>query len=226
MSHAARTLLVTAALVGLSACASKVPDRIDKADTPTEHFQARAVESTPEMQLAVHGQGLSPAQTDALSVFVVDWAAAEGGSITIQVPSRGADSGASFRTAEGARSRLIAQGVPADRIVTQGYEPAEGAPGVVKLSYRRYEVVTPSCGKVWTNLARTASNDVQGNFGCAVTANFAAQLANPGDLVRPRDTTPADAGRRATVLEKYRRGEATSSAKDDQAKGAVSDRLQ
>ena len=53
-------------------------------------------------------------------------------------------------------------------------------------------------------------------------ANIAAQIANPQDLLRPRDMTPADAQRRATVLGKYRAGEVTSSARDDQAAGAIS----
>jgi pilus assembly protein CpaD len=55
-----------------------------------------------------------------------------------------------------------------------------------------------------------------------VTANLAAQVANPEDLLGPRDETPIDSGRRATVLDKYRKGEVTSSAKDEQSNGVVS----
>ena len=51
---------------------------------------------------------------------------------------------------------------------------------------------------------------------------MAAQIANPEDLIRPRDSTPADAGRRDTVLGKYRKGDVTASAKDEQATGVVS----
>ena len=40
--------------------------------------------------------------------------------------------------------------------------------------------------------------------------------------MQPRPMTPADAGRRATVLGRYRAGEVTSSAVDAQANGAVS----
>jgi pilus assembly protein CpaD len=69
------------------------------------------------------------------------------------------------------------------------------------------------------------SNDVQPNFGCAVTANMAAQIANPADLARPQHATPADAARRSLVLDKYRKGQITSSEKDDQAKGVVSDAI-
>ena len=65
------------------------------------------------------------------------------------------------------------------------------------------------------------TNDVQKNFGCATTANMAAQVANPADLMGASDTAPIDAGRRMDVLSKYRQGKVTSSEKDEQAKGSV-----
>jgi pilus assembly protein CpaD len=71
-------------------------------------------------------------------------------------------------------------------------------------------------------MSKSANNDVQPNFGCAVTANMALMVANPNDLLRPTDSGPSDAGRRMTVLEKYREGKVTSSEKDEQAKGSVS----
>jgi pilus assembly protein CpaD len=55
-----------------------------------------------------------------------------------------------------------------------------------------------------------------------VTANIAAQVANPEDLLGPRPETPIDSGRRATVLDKYRKGEVTASAKDEQSNGIIS----
>jgi pilus assembly protein CpaD len=215
--------LALTALLGLSACATKVPDRIDNALTPTQHFEAKVVESQPEMRLAVHAQGLSANQTKALGEFVRDWAQAGGGQITLRAPTGGPGSAAAFRTAEGARAVLSDQGVPSDLLILTGYD-SSGDPGaVLSLSYHRLEAVVPVCGKTWTNVARSAANDVQPNFGCAVTANMAAQIADPADLAGPRASTPADAGRRLTVLDKYRQGKVTSSEKDEQAKGAISD---
>lgn len=216
-------LLAAAATASLSACATKVPDRIGKAKTPTEHFQARAVAADQEIRLAVHAQGLSATQAEALSQFAQDWMEAEGGTITLSAPTGGPNAGAAFRTAEGARAFLIDQGVPGDRLVIAGYDGrAEPGPGVLKVSYTHYKAVVPSCGKTWTNIAHSATNDVQPNFGCAVTANMAAQIADPADLAHPRQSTPADAGRRAVVLDKYRKGQITSSEADDKAKGTIS----
>ena len=60
------------------------------------------------------------------------------------------------------------------------------------------------------------------HFGCATTANIAAQVANARDFLAPAVETPADNARRQVVMGKYRLGIPTSSAKDDQADGKVS----
>ncbi|HEY2743800.1 MAG TPA: CpaD family pilus assembly lipoprotein [Polyangia bacterium] len=52
---------------------------------------------------------------------------------------------------------------------------------------------------------------------------MAAQIANPRDLIAPRDMTPADATRRSVVLDKYRKGESTATASPEANKGKISD---
>ena len=71
-------------------------------------------------------------------------------------------------------------------------------------------------------MAATGQNRAYAHFGCADAANLAAMVADPHDLTRPKTETPYDATRRETVLGKYRKGELTSSQKDDQATGAIS----
>ena len=212
-------------LAGLSACATPVPDRGVEARTPTEHYKATAEARPEEIRLAVHAQGLSTTQATALAQFAATWSNAEGGQITLWSPVGGPDAQAAFRTGEGARTFLIAQGVPADRIAIQGYDAQGDVQASLRVGYMRYEAVVPKCGQAWQNISHSRSNDVQQNFGCAVTANLAAQIANPADLVRPREMSPADASRRLTVLEKYRKGEVVSSAKDAQAQGVISNAI-
>ncbi len=97
------------------------------------------------------------------------------------------------------------------------------APGAPLLaSYDRFDAQGPNCSSGWGDLTATGHNSTFGHFGCAVTANVAAQIANPRDLIAPAVMTPGDNVRRAVVLDKYRRGEVTSSAKDDQADGKTS----
>lgn len=220
--HAAnliRLMAVAASAAALAACASTPADYQADARLSTEHYKAQVVERPEEIQLAVHAQGLSPNQAAALEGFVADWRGGDAGTIRIAAPSAG-DPAAVSRAVADTRSLLRARGVPAELIEVAGYEGAAGAP--LRVSYRAYGVELPRCGASWGNLTSTSSNAPQSNFGCAVTANMAAQIANPADLLRPRGEDPADAARRSVVLDKYRKGEVTSAAENEGAKGAVS----
>ena len=72
----------------------------------------------------------------------------------------------------------------------------------------------PTCGTSWTNLGRTGANAGYANFGCAVNANLAAQIADPRDIVSPRAVQPGSAARRAVVFDKYRLGEPTAATRE------------
>lgn len=220
------TLLKTSAMLAalsLCACATpNVPDRLAEARTPTEHFRATAQPQAEELALAIHAQGLSANQAGALATFLDGWRDAQAGPISIQTPAAGADTGSAYRAGEATRNFLLSQGVPASLIVMAGYDAAAEAGAPVRVAYTSYRAVVPRCGMEWTNISRSATNEAQPNFGCAVTANMAAQIANPADLVRPAELGPSDAQRRLFAFDKYRRGEVTSSAVDTQATGAVS----
>ncbi|WP_374575449.1 CpaD family pilus assembly protein [Phenylobacterium sp.] len=223
-SQALRLLAAAGLSAGLAACAApRVPDAVAGARLPSEQFAARVVTSPAEVRLAVHADGLSANQADALAAFASDWREAEGGPIRIQTPGgAGADPAAAYRAAAGVRNRLVAAGVPDGMIAVASYDAAGKADAPIVVGYVRYQVDLPRCGQRWTDLSRTGSNEAQPNFGCAVTANIAAQIADPADLAGPRAMGPADAGRREVVLEHYRKGEITSSARDENANGAVS----
>jgi pilus assembly protein CpaD len=215
----------------LSACASpshdRTPGNVADARTPTELWKAEVTFQPEEIRLMVYPQGISRNQADALAAFVDGWREADGGQIVLQAPSGGPDKGgASYRAAESARSFLVDIGVRPEQIRLVGYNPEDAARAPLIVGYLRHSVAPLACGQQWTNVAHSATNEVQPNFGCAVTANMAAQIANPADLAGPRTLTAADAQRRAVVLEKYRAGSVTSSAVDAQATGAVSNVVQ
>lgn len=222
------TLVSVTALIGLSACATPAIKRVTAAEPATvlDTYKPRAFPTDAEIQLAVHAQGLSTTQAEALGQFASEWDVDQGGVITLRAPDGGPNAGAAFRTAEGARAFLVRQGVPEDQIVIAGYDARGLVDPNLLMTYTHYKAAIPVCGKTWTNLANTMANEPNSNFGCAVSANISAQLANPGDLIRPRASTPADAGRRLTVLDLYRKGESTSSAKDENAKGTLSNAVQ
>lgn len=211
-------------LMLLTACAST--GETEKADAPltgTEVWADRVkVEAHPdEILLAPHAGGLSPNQLQALDSLLDRWLDAEGREILINAPVGGPGADPAGRMAAAARQRLLALGAPAGAVRITGYD-AGGQPGApLKVGFLRYHAEIPKCGS-WENITATRDNKPYDNFGCAVAANIAAQVANPEDLLGPRASTPADAGRRDTVFGKYRKGEVTASAKEDQANGAVS----
>lgn len=218
-----KTVLVGAAVLGLSACASTPPDQGPSklAATETQQWMDRIkVDSAPdEILLAVHAGGLSANQSAALEALVSRWMEAEARELVVAAPN---NAGA---MAIQIRDRLATLGA-GSRVRIVGMDPAAADQGAIRVGFARYEARPIKCGQRWENLTATRDNTVYENFGCAMAANIAAQVANPEDLLRPRDMTPADTGRRDTVLGKYRKGEVTSSAKDDQASGVVSKAIQ
>ena len=224
-----RTLCKVAAtgavLALLSACAtpSDAPELAAAPRTDTEQWTSRVqVDSRPdEILLVPHAEGLSANQAQAIDGLLGRWMQAEGREILVSAPVGGPDSGVAGNMAFAARQRLVAMGAPATAVRIVGYD-AGAAPGApLKVGFLRYHASIPQCGG-WDNITATKDNRPYESFGCAVTANMAAQIANPEDLLRPRDSTPASAARRDTVFDKYRKGETTASAKEDQANGAVS----
>lgn len=214
-----KTSLWLAAVAGLCACASapaSAPAGQAATETQTWAERVKVTPAPDEILLAAHATGLSDNQRAALQALVGRWLQAEGRELVITAPS---DAGA---MAVQVRERLIFLGAPAAQVRIVGVDPALPREPVLRVGFVRYEAQVPKCGQAWESLSATRDNKAYDNFGCAVAANMAAQVANPEDLLRPRDMAPADAERRDTVMGKYRRGEVTSAVRDEQASGAIS----
>jgi len=223
-SLATKSLLVLAAFslaaLCLAACASSPSNPARTAANPVELYPLKAEMKPDQVALALHASGFSPAQVEALTALVQRWR--EGGDIiTVQAPRAAADPALAARAQSGARDRLIGLGVPAAAIRLEAYDaPDSGAPLLV--SFSRYQGQTLACRNNWDNLTSTRDNNVMSNFGCAVTSNMAAQIANASDIVQPRGTDAPDGERRQTVMGLYAAGKLTASADDPAKSGAVS----
>lgn len=215
-----KTVLAALALASLAACASTPPDQgpSKTAATDTQQWMDRIkVTSAPdEIVLAPHATGLSANQSAALEALMGRWLQAEARELVVNTPTT---SGA---MATQIRDRLVSLGAPGSRVRVVGFTPTGPDDDTIRVGFLRYEAEKLKCGENWENLTATRNNKPYENFGCAMAANLAAQVANPEDLIRPRDMAPADTGRRDTVLGLYRKGEVTSSKKDDQANGSIS----
>ena len=213
-----------AATLGLSACATDgAKPEVAEARTSTEQFPIEVSRQPEEIRLAVHTQGLSSNQESATAMFVDGWRDAAGGEIVIQAPNGAGDPAVVHRMVEATRYALNSYGVPREMVRVASYDGRGQAAIALVVGYERYVAQGPECGRSWSGLTRTSSNKVHENFGCAVTANMAAQIADPRDLMQPRHIDPADASRRGVVLDKYRKGEITGAVQDKQGSGVVSD---
>lgn len=219
-----RALLVAAAFslaaLCLAACANDPkkpgPARAAAAVNPLELYPLKAQAETDRIALALHDGALSPAQAEALKALAARREKTAGGVVTVSLPHGGADAVAAAHTADLVQGLLNIEGAPVRRST---YEAADAkAPLLVSFDYDK--PVIAKCGKDWDDLAKTGDNQVYGDFGCAVTANMAAQIANPADLVRPRTEDAPDVERRMTVLDKYRAGKVTA-ADQPKAEGSI-----
>jgi pilus assembly protein CpaD len=228
-----RHLLVLSLAGAVTACASShgtQTAKVEPARSPTTQFSVTLTHSPDEILLAPHASGLSVAQAAAVGDLVERWRDAGSGPVTIQTPAGGgSDAYRSTMSVQGALARL---GLTEDQVKLVSYQAAAGAAasptGVtpIVVGFTHFEATGPKCGRDIHDFTKTYTNQPNNNFGCAVTANFAAMLANPADLANPRPVDAPDANRRETIFGHYRKGELMSSAKDPQANGAVSSVLQ
>lgn len=178
---------------------------------PTSRYSLQVEPGLDRIALAVHEQGLTGNQQAALRDLVGRFAASGAPVLVIEAPA--GDDPVAGRMAWATRSALESHGVPAGLIQVVGYNgPDARAP--VLIGFETVRAVVPQCGTEWGNLSRNFANASSANFGCAVTANLAAQIANPRDIVQPRGMTPVDPGRRSVVFDNYRKGERTAAERE------------
>ncbi len=220
---AAAPLLVLAGVcVSLGACATGGKPEIANPLTPLDQYAVKVVETPERLALSVHTGGLSARQEAALTDFAQRWHESGAEAITIETPQNSAQEGDPRAAALAVASALSRSGVPDARVRIVDVDAGGAAHAPIVARFASLQAVGPDCSGHWSNLTSTKDNGVTSHFGCAITANFAANLADPRDLARPAASQPADGIRRGVVLDKYRQGQITSSPKDEQANGAVS----
>lgn len=216
---AARAALVPLALIssGLAACmGAPVGGYGPPPLTPAGRFALQVEPGLDRIALAVHDNGLSGAQNAALADMVNRFDIEGAPVLRIEAPSGGDPVAGEF--AYRIRGALEAVGAPGHRIQIVAYAaPDPRAPVLVGFDTVRAHV--PRCGANWASLTRTANNESSANFGCAVNANLAAQIADPRDIIRPRDMTPSDSARRSVVFDNYRKGVATAAPQEEMVSG-------
>ncbi len=189
------------------------------------HTQIVAEETTAELKIdtVVSGEKLGSFERDAVKGFAASYQQEGHGSVIISRPSNGPDDVSAMRAAADARAVMLAAGVEAGMIAEGTYDGSGARSTPLIISYRTYNATVPNCPDIshW-DFSDTYSNAALPSFGCAVSVNLAAMIANPSDLVGAQPMDPADAGRRSVVLTKYRAGEKTSADRNTDASGTIS----
>lgn len=216
MTALRKTIAALTCLAALSACSTPTADLgLPRASAVAETFRS-------EMQIDPRDNGLTWAQQAQLAAIASEYKARGHGPLVISYPQGAGNGDAAIGAIAEARTFLYEQGIDWRQIAGGAYQ-AQGGPANLIFSFRRYAAVAPECGTSWDNLAVERDNQSQSNFGCAMAANLAAMVADPRDLLAPRTMGAPDTGRRQTVLDDYRAGEATASERSDHESGAVSD---
>ncbi len=214
------TSCATTGLTGKTSSAAN-PTLDTQAATPLDRYRAVTRELIGQLDLAQHPGGrMSETQKVAVTDQMRHWAEGDG-TLRVDFPANDPADGNSARMAQSITAFLIGLGANADRVQIGRY-PSDNPASPVRITFHGVEAVGPDCRKGWDSFSSTGSNRTTEHFGCAMAANLAAMISNPRDLDHPTNETPADAARRGVVFGKYRKGEATSAAKDEQASGNVS----
>jgi pilus assembly protein CpaD len=207
--------LAFAAGLAVFGCAS-VPDA---PVTPLSRYALQVEPGLDRIALAVHDQGLSTNQRNALNGLVARYGTSGAGHVRIESPA--GDDPVALQQAYAVRTFLQDAGVPGDRIQMAAYvAPDPRAP--VLAGFETIRASTPDCAAEARSMGARFSNQSSGGFGCAVTANMAAQIADPRDILGARPMTPADSGRAAVVFDNYRKGEVSSTPQEPLVSGRIS----
>jgi pilus assembly protein CpaD len=162
-------------------------------------------------------RGFSERERQDLAAFVAEYRRYGQGPLMAQVPVRTASAGSARAVFERVRS---AAGVP---MSVSGYQPSDPTlASPIRLTFQRLQAKVGSTCGLWPQDLGVAdadfstANQPYWNLGCATQSNFAAQIADPIDLVRGRQTTPPDTGRRMYNIDKLRQAQDPSTTYKEQ----------
>ncbi len=168
------------------------------------------------LALDIHNgaKGLTPDQISSVHAFARGYGSNGSGPMVLSIPAGGGNAVALNHAAQSVQATLAKAGV--GYVDIQHVDAGRHAAPALTLTYYAVGARVDSCGRWPADAAITGSvsNRSYHNFGCATQRNFAAMVANPNDLQRPRTLGQTSATRRVDVLTKYGKAEATTTGYD------------
>ena len=212
----------------------KTTETADTVPYPYDYRQRHPItlhEGTRTVELFVSNRlaGLTPAQRSSVGAFAHNWHRDAAGGVEIRVPSGTGNARAARETVSEIQGILVAAGVPPGGIAVRPSRLADPSQLVpIVLAYPRIAAAAGPCGRWPNDLGPGAgieydTNEPYWNLGCATQRNLASMVDDPADLVQPRGEASAYTARRSVVLDKYRKGEDTTTQYRDTDKAKISD---
>lgn len=209
VSNSAGLLLLATVLGGCAMQPDQITTGAVRSDYRTTHpIVLSQQEQVLDVPIATDARELNIATKSNIRGFAAAFANSGTGSIFLMLPS-GSPNVHAVDVVRGDILRAIVDGgAQPNRIVTQRYDAsAHGPAAPVRLSYQAVTASAGPCGQ-WPEdlVANTEQNENYQDFGCSLQSNLAAMIANPLDLLGPRQMSPIDATERAAVIQDYQKG--------------------
>lgn len=206
------TLVAGLAAILISGCTTYIPS-YEPTNLRNKITVAETVERL-ELFTQPSGLNLSARDEDAVSDFIYEYGKSGQGPLYINVPGN-SDNVIGIEQAKASIvARMHDMGIHGSALQVGQYASGEGQPAPVVVSYRRLTTAPINCHQ-GAALTLTSPNQPYENFGCAQTANLAAMIDDPRQLLAPYDLDAPLAVRRTSVFQKYVDGQATSSPRPD-----------
>jgi pilus assembly protein CpaD len=198
---AAARLLLATGILAAAGCGSpelaapappavQVPPKLTRVQLAafdhTTHFAPRA-------------RTLTSAQAAGLADFMTRNSIHEGDAVTVE------DAGSVSAVATERRSAVLAE-LRAFHIQAASAADPKLAADTIRVHADRTLVIAPACPDWSKPEADEPENRPSSNYGCATETNLAAMIANPADLVKPREDNTANGNTLARGVELYNSG--------------------
>jgi pilus assembly protein CpaD len=162
-------------------------------------------DKTVDIPIGSLDRGMTRMQSTIVDGFMAGYDRRAAPVVSVMVPHGSGNQAAASIVSQGIVKRLSQRGVPAGHIVHQPYDASRyGDAAPIRLVYSEMRASTGQCGRWPADMLETSENKHWANFGCSYQNNLAAQIANPADLLGPRQPGSVDAARRGVTIDDYR----------------------
>lgn len=188
----------------LSACATPSPSF----EPTSKRNPITVAESIERLELYTRPNGLELSARDKLAVaqFLDGYRNSGDGPLYMNKPA-GALSGIGTQQAEAViRGLMRDSGIHPGAMQQGQYQSSPNSPAPVVISYRTLRAIPQKCGQ-WDDLMDAYNDQPHSGFGCFQSANLAAMVSDPRQLLEPYAAGNPNAQRRQVVYDKYIAGD-------------------